>query len=47
MRKSVGQAPTAEWEQQKRVGRLPTVERNRKIIILDEVHRRVNAVKHL
>ena len=28
MRKSVGQAPTAERAQQKRVGRLPTSERN-------------------
>jgi hypothetical protein len=37
MRKSVGQAPTAERAQQKHVGRRPTSERNRKIIMLDEV----------
>jgi hypothetical protein len=36
MRKSVGQAPTAERAQQKRVGRLPTSEQNRKIMS-DEV----------
>jgi hypothetical protein len=42
MRKSVGQAPTAEWENKrnkKSVGRLPTLERNRKIIMSDEVRR--------
>ena len=37
MRKSVGQAPTAERAQQKHVGHLPTLERNRKIIMSDEV----------
>jgi len=37
MRKNVGQALTAEQAQQKRVGRLPTLERNRKIIMSDEV----------
>jgi len=41
MRKSVGQAPTAEWAQQKRVGHLPTLERNRKIIMSNEVRRRI------
>jgi hypothetical protein len=42
MTKSIGQAPTAEWENKrnkKSVGRLPTLERNRKIIMLDEVRR--------
>jgi hypothetical protein len=41
MRKSVGQAPTAERARQKLFGRLPTSERNRKIIMLDEVRRRI------
>jgi hypothetical protein len=41
MRRSVGQALTAEQAQQKRVGHLPTSERNRKIIMLDEVRRRI------
>jgi hypothetical protein len=41
MRKSVGQAPTGgageQTQQKERVGRLPTSERNRKIIMSDEV----------
>jgi len=37
MRKSVGWSPTAKRAQQKRVGRLPTLERNRKIVMSDEV----------
>jgi len=37
MRKGVGQAPTAEQAQQNHVGCLPTSERNRKIIMSDEV----------
>ena len=37
MRKSVRQAPTEERVKQKRVGHLPTSERNRKIIMSDEV----------
>ena len=37
MGKSVGQALTADRAQQNRVGRLPTLERNRKIIMSDEV----------
>jgi len=41
MRKSVGQAPTAERAQQKRVRCLPTLEGNRKIIMLDKVRRRI------
>jgi hypothetical protein len=41
MRKSVRQAPTAERAQQKRVGHLPTSERNGKIIMSDEVRRRI------
>ena len=41
MRKSVGQAPTVERAQQKRVGRLLTSEQNRKIIMSDEVRCRI------
>jgi len=41
MRKSVGQAPTAKRAQQNRVGRLLTSEWNRKIIMSDEVRRRI------
>jgi hypothetical protein len=41
MRKSVGQAPTAERVQPKRIGRLPTSERIRKIIMSDEVRLRI------
>ena len=41
MRKSIGQAPTAEQVQQKRVGCLPTLEQNRKIIMSDEVRHRI------
>jgi len=41
MRKSIGQAPTVERAKQKRVGCLPTSERNRKIIMSDEVWRRI------
>jgi hypothetical protein len=42
MKKSVGQAPTAgEQTQQNRVGRLPTSERSRKIILSDEVRCRI------
>ena len=41
MRKSAGQAPTEERAQQKRVGRLPTLRRNRKIIMSDEVRRKI------
>ena len=41
MRKSDGQAPTAERAQQKRVGRLPTSQRNRKIMLLDDVRHRI------
>jgi len=41
MRKSIRQAPTAEQAQQNRVGHLPTLERNRKIIMSDEVRHRI------
>jgi len=41
MRKGVRQAPTAERAQQNRVGRHPTSERNRKIIMSDEVRHRI------
>jgi hypothetical protein len=41
MRKSIGQALTAERAQQKHVGRLPTSERNRKIIMSYEVRRTI------
>jgi hypothetical protein len=44
MRKSVGQAPTAGEHNKNRVGRLPTLERNRKIILSDEVRRRMERV---
>jgi hypothetical protein len=41
MRDSIGQAPTAERAQQKRVGHLLTSEWNRKIIMSDEVRRSI------
>jgi hypothetical protein len=42
MRKSVGQAPTAgEQTQQNHVGRFSTSEQNWKIILSDEVRRRI------
>ena len=44
-RKSVGQAPTAERAQQNRVGRLPTLERNGKIIMSDEVRHSIGKGK--
>jgi hypothetical protein len=42
MRKSVGQPPTAgEKGNKNRVGRLPTSEQNRKIILSDEFRSRI------
>jgi hypothetical protein len=43
MRKSVGQAPTADEQKRNksRVGRLPTSEQNWKIILSDEVRCRI------
>jgi hypothetical protein len=42
MRKSVGQAPTAGKKRNKnRVGHLPTKEQNWKIILSDEIRRRI------
>jgi hypothetical protein len=41
MSKSVGQAPTAAERNKNRVGRLPASERKRKIILSDEVRRRI------
>ena len=48
MRKSVGQAPTAERankRKKKGVGRHPTSERNGKIVMSDKVQRRTERVK--
>jgi hypothetical protein len=44
MRKSVGQDPTADERNKNSVGRLPTSEQNKKIILWDEVRRRIGKV---